>query len=240
MRSTILDCLRGVAVILVLFRHYHFSKFLTEIGWIGVDLFFVLSGFLVSGLLFKEYKKTSAIKPLHFLARRGFKIYPLFYTFLVITILAFLALELIGRESDLNIHRMLFEVLFVQNYFGGVWNHTWSLAVEEHFYILLSLVLYLLARSARLSNKNFMVIGLIGVICFVITIRFFTWHFNVTHSFGAHFPTHLRLDSLLFGVLISYFFHYSHQSFKSILEAFGKWGLVLAFAFLSVVFFLAY
>ena len=52
-----LDFLRGIAIILVLFRHQVLFDFLETMGWIGVDLFFVLSGFLVSGLLFKEYQK---------------------------------------------------------------------------------------------------------------------------------------------------------------------------------------
>ena len=52
-----LDFLRGIAIILVLLRHQHLFEFTTKMGWIGVDLFFVLSGFLVSGLLFKEYIK---------------------------------------------------------------------------------------------------------------------------------------------------------------------------------------
>jgi len=52
-----IDFLRGLAVILVLFAHHYLTSYTAEMGWIGVDLFFVLSGFLVSGLLFNEYKK---------------------------------------------------------------------------------------------------------------------------------------------------------------------------------------
>jgi len=79
-RLSQIDFLRGIALILVLFRHHWVGiDALQHIGWIGVDLFFVLSGFLVSGLLFAEYKRFGSIKPLRFLVRRGFKIYPLFY-----------------------------------------------------------------------------------------------------------------------------------------------------------------
>jgi len=70
-----LDFLRGVAILLVLFRHQLLFSFLKTMGWIGVDLFFVLSGFLISGLLFKEFQKFGAINPKLFLIRRGFKIY---------------------------------------------------------------------------------------------------------------------------------------------------------------------
>src|ERR1700754_2595070 len=74
-----LDFLRGIAIILVLMRHIPLSSYTTNLGWIGVDLFFVLSGFLVSGLLFKEYMRYGKINPGRFLIQRGFKIYPIYF-----------------------------------------------------------------------------------------------------------------------------------------------------------------
>jgi peptidoglycan/LPS O-acetylase OafA/YrhL len=76
-----IDFLRGIAILLVLLRHQYLFTFTSRMGWIGVDLFFVLSGFLVSGLLFKEYVKFGDIKPKLFLIRRGFKIYPIYFLF---------------------------------------------------------------------------------------------------------------------------------------------------------------
>ena len=58
-----LDFLRGIAILLVICRHKEVVHFLKQMGWIGVDLFFVLSGFLVSGLLFREYQKFGNIRP---------------------------------------------------------------------------------------------------------------------------------------------------------------------------------
>ena len=74
-----IDFLRGLAILIVLFRHHWLTSFTFNFGWAGVDLFFVLSGFLVSGLLFSEYKKFGDLKPFRFLVRRGFKIYPMFF-----------------------------------------------------------------------------------------------------------------------------------------------------------------
>ena len=82
-----LDFLRGIAVILVLFRHHEFFEPLHRAGWIGVDLFFVLSGFLVSKLLFIQFKDSMNVKISNFLVRRGLKIYPLFYFMLLLTVL---------------------------------------------------------------------------------------------------------------------------------------------------------
>jgi peptidoglycan/LPS O-acetylase OafA/YrhL len=61
MRNKWLDILRCVAIIVVMFRHGEISAFLHRVGWVGVDLFFVLTGFLISGLLFSEYKKRGTI-----------------------------------------------------------------------------------------------------------------------------------------------------------------------------------
>ncbi|MGV3632340.1 MAG: acyltransferase family protein [Bacteroidota bacterium] len=87
MRNPGLDVLRAIAVILVLARHSNLNFWLTKFGWLGVDLFFVLSGFLVAGLLFAEYKKHGAIDLKRFLVKRAFKILPPFYVFLGISLL---------------------------------------------------------------------------------------------------------------------------------------------------------
>ena len=85
-----LDFLRGIAILLVLLRHITLFSFTTQMGWIGVDLFFVLSGFLVSGLLFKEYIQFGNIQPKLFLIRRGFKIYPIYFIFYILYLLPFI------------------------------------------------------------------------------------------------------------------------------------------------------
>jgi peptidoglycan/LPS O-acetylase OafA/YrhL len=79
-----LDVPRGVAILSVFGRHPPYSVW-TRAGWIGVDLFFVIPGFLISGLLFSEYKATDAISFKRFFIRRGFRIYPLYYSFLLLT-----------------------------------------------------------------------------------------------------------------------------------------------------------
>lgn len=85
MRNLGLDILRFIACSLVIFNHVQgpenlniFIQTLKKGGWIGVDLFFVLSGFLIASLLFKEHKASGSIDLKRFLIRRGFKIYPAF------------------------------------------------------------------------------------------------------------------------------------------------------------------
>src|ERR1700730_4300428 len=136
MRNKRLDVLRCIAVLLVMFNHGGIWPAAAQHGWIGVDLFFVLSGFLISGLLFSEYKARSSISFKRFFVRRGMKIYPAFYLFLFLTAVVY---YLVFHRLSPPTH-YLAEVFFVQNYWPGVWDHTWSLGVEEHFYILLPAV----------------------------------------------------------------------------------------------------
>jgi peptidoglycan/LPS O-acetylase OafA/YrhL len=75
-RNQSLDVLRALAVLLVMGRHFPYYALWGRVGWIGVDLFFVLSGFLISGLLFQEYKRTGMIDFWRFMFRRGLKIWP--------------------------------------------------------------------------------------------------------------------------------------------------------------------
>jgi Acyltransferase family len=70
-RNQSLDVLRGIAILLVLGRHFNYFPLWRQAGWIGVDLFFVLSGFLISGLLFQEYKNTGKLDVRRFILRPG-------------------------------------------------------------------------------------------------------------------------------------------------------------------------
>ena len=134
-----LDELRGVAILLVLGAHQPINKILTLSGWTGVTLFFVLSGFLVSGLLFKEYQQNGTITPARFLARRAVRIYPPFYVMLFTTVLISYFTDLKMTEpkwrggAALPLSNFLSEIFFLQNYHPGLWGQCWSLAVEEHF-----------------------------------------------------------------------------------------------------------
>jgi peptidoglycan/LPS O-acetylase OafA/YrhL len=222
-----LDLLRLLAVALVLGRHMGaaprswpsgprtFFALWERGGWIGVDLFFVLSGFLVSGLLFAEFKSYGRISPLRFYARRAWKIYPPYFVMLAVTVIVILAQGFRLRRIEI-----VAEALFFQNYVSGIWNHTWSLAVEEHFYLLLPVVCLLVLLPQRRRPASLRPILLVGAgiaVCeLALRIR------NALDSAGftpaTHvFATHLRLDSLFFGVLLSYAYHFHTQRFVHVL-----------------------
>ena len=210
-RNQAIDFLRGIAIILTLCRHYGINIYLYKIGWVGVDLLFVLSGFLVSGLLFGEYKKTGKIDFIRFFVRRGLKIYPLFYLLI--------GLYLIDVKLDpikeINYYALKSEALFYKNYVGGdvFWIHTWSIDIEEHFYLLLPLLFLTLLGISKTGEKVFNIIPVLFIVI-AFGCLFFRILATLNHPF-SHInnvsPTHLRIDSLFFGTLLSYYYHF-HQS----------------------------
>ncbi len=233
-----LDFLRGVAIILVLLRHQALFQFTKRMGWIGVDLFFVLSGFLVSGLLFKEYLKYGNIKPIRFLIRRGFKIYPVYYIFFLVYIIPII------MKGDVDFYGIISDLTFIQNYtfgFGYTNFATWSLAVEEHFYFGLAAALFFIFKKnliqLKVENEDsgisqfekmiFIIMGLclsLRIISNLISPEQFIRHLTMTH---------LRIDSLLAGVFVSYLYYFRFNYLKSIFLKYKPLLFVIAIAGVS-------
>jgi peptidoglycan/LPS O-acetylase OafA/YrhL len=206
MRNKRLDILRCVAVVTVILHHSGDSTFFVRVGWTGVDLFFVLSGFLISGLLFSEYKRNHAINFKRFFIRRALKIYPAFYTFLFVTGIV----EEIVFHAHSTAARYFHEILFLMNYEHGVWDHTWTLAVEEHFYIFLPIFLLALRRFSSNRGDPFRLIPwvafAIALICPVF--RAASVYVGAPNFHMASAASHERMDALFFGVLIGYLYHF--------------------------------
>ena len=209
-----LDVLRGIAVLLVLFSHLAGRIPLSaataplwalhNAGWAGVDLFFVLSGFLVSGLIFQEHLNTGGFRIRRFFLRRGLKIYPAFYVFLLLTGL------LVPSWADFAhpAPRVWFsEIFFVQNYGHRMWQHTWSLAVEEHFYLLIALVMFFLVQFAGDRPFRWIPPLFFTTAPLVLCLRIWTCLTSSNLAAVNLWQTHLRLDALLFGVLLAYWYH---------------------------------
>ena len=141
-RNEYIDLLRGLAILTVMMFHHPVTLKYVKFGGISVPLFFVLSGFLVGGLVFKEIKRTGKLNVSRFVFRRGFKIWPQFYfMILIIPLLQYSAGKLTGN-TFVEFNRDYLtgfkgELTMLQNYFGNIYGVTWSLAVEEHFYVLL-------------------------------------------------------------------------------------------------------
>ena len=212
-RNLQLDILRGMAVLLVFGRHLElprpegmvgaFAWMWFRIGWLGVDLFFVLSGFLIGGLLVTELQKHARIDITRFLVRRGLKIYPAYFVFIAYLILMPTAKALArGGNAWATITGEWAQywpnLLFLQNYVGNnPAGHTWTLAVEEHFYLMLPFALAALIALGRV--RLLVPLCLVAVPALVFTLRCLSvW---TGDAFAVKMSaSHLRLDALLFGV----------------------------------------
>ncbi|MBU8897846.1 acyltransferase [Corallococcus sp. H22C18031201] len=204
--------LRGLAILLVITWHYPKvgapEAFLTlsRVGWTGVELFFVLSGFLIGGQLLEPVARSETPSLSRFYLRRAFRILPSFWV--VLAVYLFLP-SLRERALETPAWRFL---TFTQN-FGlhfNAFSHAWSLCVEEHFYLALPL-LVLMLRRARASS---VVVGAVLLMVLGAGVRSALWqHFfaNLDESSPAwrdydtllYYPTYARLDGLTCGVLLA-------------------------------------
>ncbi|KVF00020.1 acyltransferase family protein [Burkholderia vietnamiensis] len=202
-RDIELDFVRGIAILLAM--GWHFNGVQTTIpvikallapghvlGWAGVDLFFVLSGYLIGSLVFTEYVKTRHFHAKRFLSRRALKIWPVFYAFLIIVLISGVKP---WREW------LLQNALHVQNFFGAPIPHLWSLAVEEHFYLLFAASFALFVHYK--GNINRIPQFLIIIMIMALLLRTIAVVSGVD-SHSLQIISFFRMDSLSAGVLLAY------------------------------------
>ena len=191
--------------------------------------FFVVSGFLISGLLFSEYRKTGGIRFRRFAIRRAVKIYPAFYAIVVVTVAGNFTRHPFSFRDGIW-RRALHDVFFMQSYWQGTSGHFWSLSVEEHFYILLPLALFFFLNAEGRGSQRRPVLRPFqkmlsggGGKAFAVGALLLNARAIVPFDWKQHpwivprdwqdylTPTHLRLDSLFFGVVISHTWYHFHR-----------------------------
>lgn len=202
-RRSDLDFVRGIAILLAIGWHFNVrdTGWLPidllqwpgrTIGWAGVDIFFVLSGFLVGGLIFGEWQASGSFDARRFLVRRVFKIWPVLYLYVLLLVVT-------GRYAWQDI---VPQTLFhVQNYFLTPAHHLWSLAVEEHFYLAFAFSFAWFVRSGRSTKGIVACLGLLMALPLLARV--------VALAAGAdphtlQVQTQFRADALACGVLMAY------------------------------------
>ena len=195
-----LDCLRAVAVLSVLTSHAVLNGRSLPVPVDGVELFFVISGFLITWLLLLELDACGTIHLGAFYRRRAARLLPPFYAYLLIS-LAYLVL----RSKPVPWGAVWASCAYVVNYYQGLTgarthflSHCWSLAVEEQFYVLWPFVLlYLVRRGIQLEN------ALLGAILFVWALRpllYLRLHMSDEYVYRA---LETRADHLAAGCLLA-------------------------------------
>ena len=204
-----LDTLRACAILFVLMYHYmvfvsHEPSFgfLSEIGWVGVDLFFVLSGYLIGNQIFAGIKSESGFSLKTFYIRRALRTLPNFYVVLAIYFL-------FPVEAGGNAVTPLWKFLsFTQNFDlkpGSAFSHAWSLSIEEQFYVVLPLVAIL--TLTYLKSIRVMWLVLLSAMAGAACRRYLMWQ-EVGDDFTQYYvhiyySTWCRFDELLPGVALA-------------------------------------
>ncbi|MDX0532992.1 acyltransferase family protein [Sinorhizobium medicae] len=213
------DVLRSLAVLLVMLVHLPVEATPSSLvsirtyAWVGVDIFFVLSGFLIGTQLFKEVSRTGGVDLQSFYLRRAFRIFPAFFV-----VLGLYAIFPVLRDAPTMQSVWSFATFTVNFDFdprvGRAFTQAWSLCVEEHFYLVLPLLVMLLHRrigmgSALLIAGAMMIAGTV--------LRYTIWESQVgvlvdagklrdafaVYLRDVYYPTYTRLDGLMFGVILA-------------------------------------
>ena len=233
-----IDSFRFFAAFAVLTTHWLHSLPATkilELGFIGVDFFFVVSGFLISYQLFElsksvSEKKISLIKAIrNFVIRRGLRIFPLYYLILI--------LATSFNEGEIR-DAFLYNVSYTSNfyfikiqYWTSTFSHFWSLSVEEHFYLVWPMVLLI-------AKRKFIPFLILVITITSIAFRYFSFT-NTPDFFTVHIHTLSCLDLFMFGAILAYFLFrfkdeflqfFSRKIVKNAIVA----GLLLSYAALLV------
>jgi peptidoglycan/LPS O-acetylase OafA/YrhL len=243
-----LDILRAIAILCVVLGHSLsfvpagiFSKIAGHLVFDGVSIFFVLSGFLIGGILIKTLEKNPPeLKVLlHFWTRRWFRTLPAYYLVLIAVVDCTV---LFGRfmsvpQSFTTENVKLF--VFTQNWSSphpNFFPEAWSLSIEEWYYVLIPSALFLLVRVLQISPKRsivYVACGIIFAVTLVRYVRFASGQYSTYEEWDTVFRKQVitRLDSLMFGMLgafCSYYYPKVWRAHKESLLAVGVLVLVLA------------
>lgn len=201
-----LDGFRCFALLLVMISHFGYCGF----GWIGVSMFFVLSGFLITGILLESKEKSSKKFFRNFYVRRALRIFPAYYLYLI---LLSVLLLLAGKRSLIAPYLFslityifnLTSMILPDSNINLTISNFWSLCIEEHFYLIWPLIIYYFRRKQ--------LIVIIGVICVLSPIiRYFICEVMTALNYkpidagrGVYFFTLSHFDAMALGAAIKVF-----------------------------------
>jgi peptidoglycan/LPS O-acetylase OafA/YrhL len=240
-----LDTLRAIAIIIVLIYHYkvvvsseNLFGFISQLGWTGVDLFFVLSGYLIGNQILSAISNKQDFSLKLFYIRRFLRTLPNYYFVLALYFLFPVALS--GTATA-----PLWSFLtFTQNLdmrAGETFTHSWSLCIEEQFYLIFPLIALLIAHVKRSIALAWT--ALIGAILFAMFMRGFNWYAHGEAAITGqpfmqyiYYPSFTRFDELLPGVAIALMKSFHPTAFANILRR-GNTLLIVGLTCVGVMFY---
>jgi len=218
-----LDLMRTIAIMAVVLGHGGdvLEKANTNFPWIriidGVELFFVLSGFLIGGIIIKTFQNNSAFginDIFHFWKRRWFRTLPNYYLILILNIVVVYFGIIKEDFSQFNWKFFLFLQNFAQPFYGFFWE-SWSLSIEEWFYILFPVILimlYLLLNKLKINKKKIFLSAVFIFLLMPFLLRFFIASTFELDKFWLGVKIYkvviYRLDGIAFGLFAAFVKHY--------------------------------
>lgn len=218
-RISSIDIFRALAILSVVI--YHFNEYL-PMGYLGVDLFFVISGFLIGRMLIREFITTQSVHFFKFFLSRGFKIWPSYYFFLLFgNLIAYFLYKNIAPDYYIPLEDLLRYLFFIKNFVGTQYHwcfeHLWSLCVEEHFYLVAPFLFIVLGWLLRFNFSKKIVL-FTGVIC-IIVLGIFMRYVLIEHfskSINHYESTLVRVHELAVGVFMGLLFVYYEDKLMQI------------------------
>ena len=193
-----LDGVRAVAILLVFL--YHSGKLVG--GWVGVDIFFTLSGYLITSILVMEYEKNGSILLSRFFARRACRLLPALVVLICVTLALSFFLHDNPRETEVDAETALAYVLDFRYAFftpstRTTLGHLWSLSVEEQFYLVWPLVL--IASLSLFGRKGSLICALVATVVVIVWRAFLVADGTPSPYYRIYFALDTRIDELLIG-----------------------------------------
>jgi peptidoglycan/LPS O-acetylase OafA/YrhL len=204
-----LDGLRAVSIALVILAHTKTLlppglansgpfRYIVGGGLAGVEVFFVISGYLITTLLLREFERTGTVSLRHFYLRRSLRIFPPFYAYLAIVALLWLA-GLVPEHGPSLLAAATYSIVYLAHPQGWEIFHTWSLSVEEQFYLLWPAIFVFAHRRGH--GLGFA----LSILAFMPLVRLLLW-FAIPHAAGS--PPHAAvtagaIDTLMVGCLLA-------------------------------------
>jgi peptidoglycan/LPS O-acetylase OafA/YrhL len=229
-----LDGVRALSVLLVIGLHtlQRFSMthsvpwicYVIANGAMGVFIFFVISGYLITTLLLREREKTNTISLKSFYVRRAFRILPPLYLYILFASVLWLT----GHLPGMNRRELITALTFTRNYVPhvGLWafEHLWSLCIEEQFYLIWpALLVFCIVHRKGSDGRRIASKIAIAVIIAEPFIRVFSFHFLPNfHNPGAF---HMQADGLMFGALGA--LQQGHERFEKLFVRATRWPWLL-------------